>query len=201
MAFTESIGKSFVSMLRANISNRFGSQDVIAAFSIFDPKKVPSIDSPEISKYGEDSLNILHSHFGVPRAAKTLDGVECMKEPLVSDETIIEWKNYRRFLAKHPKDGIGAQLQELVTNDMMGAMYPNLKSLGTVCLTMPVTTASVEPSFSKMKIIKSRLRNRLSDISLSHLMKVAIESPEHLSDSDLEKIVNIWNRKPRKIAV
>lgn len=124
-----------------NISSRFGSQDVIASFSIFDPKKVPSIDSPEIKKYGED---ILHSHFGVPRAAKTLDGVECMKEPLVSDETIIEWKNYRRFLAQHPKDGIGAQLQELATNDMMGAMYPNLKSLATVCLTMPVTTASVE---------------------------------------------------------
>ena len=73
-----------------------------------------------------------------------------MKEPLVSDEAIIEWKNYRRFLAQHPKDdGIGAQLQELVTNDMMGAMYHNLKSLGTVCLTIPVTTASVERGFSK----------------------------------------------------
>ena len=80
VAFAESIGKSFVSMLKANISSRFGSQDVIAAFSIFDPKKVPSIDSLEIKKYGEDSLNILHSHFGVPKAAKTLDGVECMKD-------------------------------------------------------------------------------------------------------------------------
>ena len=140
VAFTESIVKSFVSMLKANISSRFGSQDVIASFSIFDPKKVPSIDSPEIKKYGEDSLNILHSHFGVPRAAKMLDGVECMKEPLISDETIIEWKNYQSFLAQHPKDAISAQQQELATNDMMGAMYPNLKSLGTFCLTMPVTT-------------------------------------------------------------
>ena len=48
VAFTESAGKSFVSKLKANISSRFGSQDVIAAFSIFDPKKVPSIDSPDI---------------------------------------------------------------------------------------------------------------------------------------------------------
>ena len=47
----------------------------------------------------------------------------------------------------------------------------------------------------KFLLIKSRLRNRLSDISLSHLMKVAIESAEHLSDSDLEQIVNVWNRK------
>ena len=90
VAFTESAGKSFVSKLKANISSRFGSQDVIAAFSIFDPKKVPSIDSPDIKTYGESSINTLHSHFGVPRAAKTLDGVECTKEPIVSDETIIE---------------------------------------------------------------------------------------------------------------
>ena len=124
VAFIESVGNPFVSKLKANISSRFGSQDIIAAFSIFDPKKVPSIDSPNFKNYGESSVNTLHTHFGVPRAAKTLDGVECTKEPIVSDETIIEWKNYRRFVAQQPKESIGEQLQELVTNDMMGAMYP-----------------------------------------------------------------------------
>ena len=79
---------------------------------------------------------------------------------------------------------------------IMGTMYPNLKSLATVCLTMPVTTASVERSFSEMKLIKSHLRNRLSETSLSHLMKVAVESPKESSDTDLELIVDIWNRKP-----
>ena len=44
-------------------------------------------------------------------------------------------------------------------------------------------------------------RNRLSEISLSHLMKVALEAPEQLSDNDLEQIVNIWNRKCKKISV
>ena len=37
--------------------------------------------------------------------------------------------------------------------------------------------------------------------SLSQLMKIAIESPERLSDDDLENIFTIWSRKPRKIAV
>ena len=49
--------------------------------------------------------------------------------------------------------------------------------------------------------IKSCLYNRLSGISLSHPMKVAIESPEHLMDHSLEQIVNVWTRKPRKIAL
>ena len=45
------------------------------------------------------------------------------------------------------------------------------------------------------------LRSRLCDTSLSHLMKIAIESPDKLTDSDLEDIVDVWNRKSRRIAV
>jgi hypothetical protein len=32
-------------------------------------------------------------------------------------------------------------------------------------------------------------------------MKIAIEVPDSLSDSNLEEIVRIWNRKNRRIAV
>ena len=55
--------------------------------------------------------------------------------------------------------------------------------------------ASVERSFSQMKMIKTRLRNRIGGKSLSHLMKISIESPEKLSDSDLENVVDVWNRR------
>ena len=46
-----------------------------------------------------------------------------------------------------------------------------------------------------MKLIKTRLRSSLKDTSLSHLMKIAIESPDELTDSDLDEIVEVWNRK------
>lgn len=39
VAFIESEGKPLISNLKANISSRFGSQDIKAASSIFDPKK------------------------------------------------------------------------------------------------------------------------------------------------------------------
>ena len=32
-------------------------------------------------------------------------------------------------------------------------------------------------------------------------MKITLESPEALSDEELEKIVNVWTRKPTRIAV
>ena len=79
---------------------------------------------------------------------------------------------------------------------MLETVCPSLSILAKACLTIPVGTASVELSFSKMKIIKTRLRNRLGDtIDLSHLMKIVIESPQSLSDEELEQVIDIWNRK------
>ena len=37
-------------------------------------------------------------------------------------------------------------------------------------MTLPIGTASVERSFSQMKLIKTRLRNRLSDLSLQVIL-------------------------------
>ena len=94
-----------------------------------------------------------------------------------------------------------AQLKELASNDMIKTLFPNLSKIGAICLSIPVTTASVERSFSQMKLIKTRLRSSLNDKSLSNLMKIALESPDELTDSHLEEVVNVWNRKCRRIVV
>ena len=78
-------------------------------------------------------------------------------------------------------------------------MFPNLNDLADVSVAIPVGTASVERSFSHMKMTKTRLKNRLKESSLSFLMKIAIESPEKLSDKDLDDIIDIWNRKPSEL--
>ena len=74
---------------------------------------------------------------------------------------------------------------------MMQTMFPNLSTLANVCLTIPVGTASVERSFSHMKMVKSRLRNQLGEADLSYLMKIELESPDALSDEELEQIVTV----------
>ena len=51
-----------------------------------------------------------------------------------------------------------------------------------------------------MKMIKTQLISRIGESSLSSLMNIAMESPEKLSDIDLEN-VDVWNRNPRRIAV
>jgi len=84
---------------------------------------------------------------------------------------------------------------------LLKAMFPNLHKMASIGLTIPVSTASVERSFSQMKLIKTRLHNALSDCSLSLLIKIAIEAPEVPSGSDLDEIVNVWQRKPRRVSV
>ena len=93
------------------------------------------------------------------------------------------------------------QLKELLTNDMLIALFPNLHKLATICLSIPISTASAERTFSDMKLIRNRLRNRLTELSLSNSMKIAIEFPEKMTDSDLEEIIDMQNRNGRRISM
>ena len=105
-------------------------------------------------------------------------------------------------MAMKPKENMKSQLTDMVSNDMLTTMFPNLHTIATISLSIPVATASVERSFSQMNLIKTTLRSSLKDTSLSHLMKIAIESPDELKDSsDLDEIVEVWNRKNRRVSV
>ena len=48
-------------------------------------------------------------------------------------------------------------LKELTTNETMIALLPNLHKLAAICLTLLVSTASVDRSFSHLKQIMTRL--------------------------------------------
>ena len=73
-----------------------------------------------------------------------------------------------------------------------------MMKLLNILLILPVGTATVERSFSDMKMIKTRLRNRLSDDNLQHLMRVAIEGLE-LKDVDFNAILEVFKSKTRRL--
>ena len=50
--------------------------------------------------------------------------------------------------------------------------------LRNIFLALPKGTASVERSFSHLKMIKTRLRSRLSHCSVAQLMRISIEGHE-----------------------
>lgn len=77
--------------------------------------------------------------------------------------------------------------------------FPNLTVTLRILLTMPVTTATAERSFSKLKIIKNYMRTTMTQERLSNLALLSIESDlcEQLDYSDL---INSFSEiKARKI--
>ena len=90
----------------------------------------------------------------------------------------------------------------LLKNKTVCAGFPKLVKLAKLSLVMPVTTARVERSFSDMKATKTRLRNRLGERTLDQVLRVCIEGPKTLSESDIELIIDHWAaQRPRRIAV
>ena len=101
------------------------------------------------------------------------------------DETKSEWKIFRRVIFtnfRNNTDIVTAQdvTSQLLTNSTLTAAFPNLVRLASIQLVLPVTTASVERSVSDMRLVKMRLRSRLSEDTLDHAMRVCIEGPERL---------------------
>jgi hypothetical protein len=81
----------------------------------------------------------------------------------------------------------------------MQDLYPNTWIAMRILLTIPVTVASGERSFSKMKLIKTYLRSTMSQDRLSSLGTLSIEKniAENLDFSTLIK--DFGDKKARKI--
>ena len=78
-------------------------------------------------------------------------------------------------------------------------IFPQIFKLIDIILALPIGTATVERSFSDMKMIKTRLRNRLSDCNLDRLMKIAIEGPAELNSVAFDEILDIFKEKNRRL--
>jgi len=77
--------------------------------------------------------------------------------------------------------------------------FPNAYIAYRIMLTIPVTVASTERNFSKLKLIKSYLRSTMSQERLNELAILLIEK-DLLREIDYKKIIsNFASKKARKI--
>ena len=82
ITFQEQAAKPLIAHLKDNISSRFtSSSDIVSALSIFDPRKAPKVDSPDLPQYGEQATTTLLAHYGVEKPAETLLGEPSIGEP------------------------------------------------------------------------------------------------------------------------
>ena len=85
-------------------------------------------------------------------------------------------------------------LDEMNKSYTYGGIFPETLKLLNITMALPIGTARVEHSFSEfsqMKLIKTRIRSRLSDSNLEHLLKISLEGPP-LTDVDFNIFLNIF---------
>ena len=112
-------------------------------------------------------------------AILTKDG----KSDIAASELYVELKFLQDFI---PKDDMGPVeiLKFLKRHDC----FPNASIAYRIMLTIPVTVASAERSFSKLKLLESYLRSTMTQERLNVLAMIALES-DMLEKIDYERII------------
>ena len=99
------------------------------------------------------------------------------------------------ILDKEKKRGFTPDMMLTEDDTVLRELCPNIHKLLLLLCIFPISVACVERLFSRMKLIKTRLRNRLLDVTLENLIYIALESNEVLEDEELESLVNQYERK------
>lgn len=102
---------------------------------------------------------------------------------------VICFRNFIKDDIKSNKISKISQLADylLIKNKFIASSVPNICTAFIMFITLPVTVASSERSFSKLKIIKSYLRNSMSGTRLCDLSIISIEH-ERSRCLDLDKL-------------
>ena len=160
-----------------NIEQQFPDVELLEAFTLFDPSKLPRyFDKAIESYYGNDKVDILSKHFVSldPHALR------------------MDWTNFRTYMIQCCEHmSMQAVLSKLATNSTMHQMYPQLSKLAQICLIIPVSTADCERGFSAMARVKTKLRNQMKNFTLNHCLRILIEGPP-IQEFDFEKVLNSW---------
>ena len=84
---------------------------------------------------------------------------------------------------------VSSSIMEIIYKARVASFFPQLCKLLLLFLTIPVTVASAERSFSKLKIIKSYLRSFMAQERLDGLTLISIENNE-ITQTIKDEVIN-----------
>ena len=120
-----------------------------------------------LSIVGKKSTEVLLNHYGKDKPAFTLNEEETVKSAVICPELQTECIIFCFLLVKKPEKRIALQFKEIIINELLVTLSPNLHKIASIGLTIPVSTASVEKILSQMKLIETSLQNSLTEGRLS----------------------------------
>lgn len=155
----------------------YGMKCVSDRFTFLSPKSILNYDQPSLIKY-------------------TYDFIQFYKDDVTSDFTrqIVCLKT--NILSQNLK--IIKDLCIFIIEMDLFLSYPDILTACILFLTLPITVASAERSFSKLKLIKNYLRNSSGQDRLKNISVLNIES-KRTAELNIDKIITDFaNAKVRK---
>ena len=127
------------------------------------------------------------------------------EEDIAGDELLTEITSFQGLYKKsHPDTNAGCTVSALsvlkyMYDNRLHEIYPNLNIILRMFLTVPVTVASGERSFSKLKIIKNYLRSSMAQDRLTGLALISVEHDVGRTLDYSELIKEFAAQKARKV--
>ena len=200
--FLQKVYRPYLQSVIDHINGRLESTGLVSSMSVFDPRHLPD-DEEKLVAYGTEKIQSLISFYGSAQEVY-FDGNKGTSQPDIDPEdTESEWKLFRRVIfVQHRHSSLQQVLSTLLSSGDIAAAFPNLARLAAILIVLPVTTATVERTFSSMKLIKTRLRSRMGENTLEHTMRICIEGPDQSTDDTLEAVIDHYKHtKKRKLAL
>ena len=98
-------------------------------------------------------------------------------------------------------ESISCRAYQLIHKKRVQESFPNVEISLRMCLVLMISNCSAVHSFSKMKLIKNRLRTSACNDRLSHMVLVSIES-DILREINFEDLVTKFaKKKSRKVSL
>ena len=156
-----------------------GFSFVCSTFSFFFPVNLTKATNSELEKCVENVIKNYPREF--------------------SDDLLVEIRSFsREFHTELEKCLSVSDMIYLILSSRMASAMPQFLTLCILFVTMPVTVASAERSFSKLKLIKNYLRSKMSQDRLVGLSMISIEHDVAKSLDVTDLVFDFANKKARK---
>ena len=186
--FRRNLAVPYLQALLAALTDRFPLLPVMDALSIFQPALCPLANSPDLSSYGNEKLALLLGASGV------FDGDHPSLRRIEAKQ---EWRALKSMMSDSMSKTSDVQVFITTLYETGQAdTLPNLMYLANWGLAIPVTSVECERDFSRLKLVKTRLRNRLGAVNLSRLLRVSINGPD-VTEFPFEDALVEWHNQQK----
>jgi len=176
--------KQLQKQLLSHLHERFPDQPILQLFRIFDLRTIASnTNIAERQKFGNECMNKLLQRYDINL-----------------QQGATEWDKFKTLVVNtYQEDG-----DRIWYHALQSPLYGSLQKIFQIYLTIPLSTASCERTFSKMNHIKNERRNRMDPDTLHDHMMISLngDEVENLNEEKLKSFIKLWREvKPRKFFV